>query len=70
MFAKDNYEGNMSKFLLSTLSADGLAPSGARTSAGTVMTKSGPRRPNVWGHDLINTECIDYIYVAFNDNRP
>ena len=30
---------NMSYFIVSTVPADGLAPLGARPSAGTVMTK-------------------------------
>ena len=31
----------MSTFVVSTVPADGLAPSGARLSAGTVMSKPG-----------------------------
>ena len=30
------------KFVVSTVPADGLAPNGARPSAGAVMTSSGP----------------------------
>ena len=33
-------EENMPDFIIGTVPADGLAPSGARPSAGTVMTKS------------------------------
>ena len=33
-----NFDGNMSEFVVSTVPADGLAPLGARPSAGTVMT--------------------------------
>ena len=35
-------ERNMSKFVVSTVHADGLAPLGARPSAGTVIMKFGP----------------------------
>ena len=34
-----NYEENISKYVIITAPANGLALSGARTSAGTVMTK-------------------------------
>ena len=39
----------MTKFSVSTVPADGLAPLGARTSAGTVMTKFAT--------------CIQYVYL-------
>ena len=35
----ENNERNFSNFVVITVSADGLAPLGARTSAGTVVTK-------------------------------
>ena len=35
-----NEKENIFIFVVSTVSADGLAPLGARTSAGTVMTRS------------------------------
>ena len=38
--AKRNFEGNIPNFVVITVSTDVLAPSGARASAGTVMTKS------------------------------
>ena len=36
---QQNLEKNMSNFVVSTVPADDLAPTGARASAGTVMTK-------------------------------
>ena len=35
-----DFEENINKFTVNTVATDGLAPLGARTSAGTVMTKS------------------------------
>ena len=40
---KCNFDGNISKFVVSAVPADGLAPLGARPSAGTVMSKYGSR---------------------------
>ena len=48
-----NFEENMANFSVSTVPAEGLAPVGARTSAGTVMTSARSQYKDllsqVWG---------------------
>ena len=71
--------GNMCNFVPITVSADGLAPPGARTSAGTVMTKFMPHKivknqVNSWRviqqtngpRNKIIDLSIHYLFIPFS----